>query len=82
MVSMGIALVETAIEANQAEHVLDPCNIAGSVYVDTRDVGAVDFSIGEDEQRLLIERGHEAAAEFLATWDYAAWIKRCRPAWA
>ena len=81
VVSMGIALVETAIEANQAEHVLDPCNIARSVYVDTRDVGAVDFSIGEDEQRLLIERGHEAAAEFLATWDYTAWLKQCRPNW-
>ena len=81
VVRMGIALVETAIEANQAEHVLDPCNIARSVYVDTRDVGAVDFSISEDEQRLLIERGHEAAAEFLATWDYAAWLKQCRPSW-
>lgn len=82
VVSMGIALVETAIEANQAEHVLDPCNIARSVYVDTRDIGAVDFSIGPDEQRLLIERGHKAAAEFLKTWDYGAWLKRCRPAWA
>ena len=79
--SLGIALVETAIEANQAEHVLDPCNIARSVYVDTRHVGAVDFSLGEAEQRLLIERGHEAAAQFLASWDYTAWVKRCRPAW-
>ena len=82
VVSMGIALVETAIEANQAEHVLDPCNIARSVYVDTRDIGAIDFSISEDEQRLLIERGHAAAAQFLTTWDYPAWLKRCRPAWA
>jgi NTE family protein len=78
---MGLALIETAIEANQAEHVLDPCNISRSVYVDTRDVGAVDFSIGEAEQRLLIERGHAAATEFLSTWDYAAWLKECRPAW-
>jgi NTE family protein len=78
---MGIALVETAIEANQAEHVIDPCNIARSVYVDTRDVGPVDFSITAAEQRLLIERGHEAAASFLTTWDYESWIKRCRPAW-
>lgn len=81
VVSMGIALVETAIEANQAEHVLNPCNIAHSVYVDTRDVGAVDFSISEDDQRLLIERGHAAATEFLETWDYLAWLKQCRPNW-
>jgi NTE family protein len=82
VVRMGIALIETAIEANQAEHVLHPCNISRSVYVDTRDVGAVDFSISEAEQRLLIERGHEAATEFLSTWDYPAWLKECRPAWA
>ena len=81
VVRMGLALIETAIEANQAEHVLDPCNISRSVYVDTRDVGAVDFSISEAEQRLLIERGHAAAAEFLKTWDYADWLKDCRPAW-
>ncbi len=60
---------------------MDPCNIARSVYVDTRDVGAVDFSIGEKEQRLLIERGHEAAAQFLTTWDYPAWLNQCRPNW-
>ncbi len=81
VVSMGIALIETAIEANQAEHVLEPCNIARSVYIDTRGIGAVDFSISEAEQRLLIERGHAAASEFLSTWDYAAWITRCRPNW-
>jgi NTE family protein len=78
---MGIALIETAIEANQAEHVLEPCNIARSVYIDTRGIGAVDFSISEAEQRLLIERGHAAASEFLSTWDYPAWITRCRPNW-
>ncbi|MGH3458110.1 patatin-like phospholipase family protein [Aeromicrobium sp.] len=81
LVSMGIALIETAIEANQAEHVLDPCNVSRSVYVDTRSVGAVDFSISEEEQRLLVERGHEAAADFLAQWEYDAWLRRCRPAW-
>lgn len=82
VVSMGIALIETAIEANQAEHVLDPCNIARSVYVDTRDVGAVDFSISAEDQRRLIDLGHDAAAAFLTGWDYAAWLQRCRPAWA
>ena len=81
VVRMGLALIETAIEANQAEHVLNPCNVSRSVYVDTRDVGAVDFSVSEAEQRLLIERGHVAATEFLSSWDYTAWLKDCRPAW-
>jgi NTE family protein len=82
VVSMGIALIETAIEANQAEHVLDPCNIARSVYVDTHGFGAVDFDISEQDQQLLLERGHDAAAAFLEQWDYAGWLERCRPAWA
>lgn len=82
VVSMGIALVETAIEANQAEHVLDPCNIARSVYVDTRGTGAVDFSITQEEQRRLIDLGHDATAAFLEHWDYPAWLRRCRPAWS
>jgi NTE family protein len=78
-VHLGIALVETAIEACQAEHVLDPCNIARSVLVDTRGIGAVDFGITNAERDRLLTHGHDAAASFLQTWDYAAWLERCRP---
>ncbi|TXL57724.1 patatin-like phospholipase family protein [Aeromicrobium terrae] len=81
VVTMGLALVETAIEANQAEHVLDPCNIARSVYVDTHGFGTVDFTIDAEQQQELIDRGRAAAETFLAGWDYDAWLARCRPAW-
>ena len=77
-VRTGIALVETAIEACQAEHVLDPCNVARSVYVDTAGVSAVDFDLGEAQQEALLAAGREAAAEFLAGWDFEAWLGRCR----
>ncbi|HLN79125.1 MAG TPA: patatin-like phospholipase family protein [Nocardioidaceae bacterium] len=79
-VSTGIALVETAIEANQAEHVLDPCNIARSVYVDTAGISAIDFGLDEREQVQLLEAGTEGARKFLAGWDFECWLATCRGA--
>ena len=77
-VAMGLALIETSIEACQAEHVLDPCNIARSVYVDTGGVGAIDFRLSEAQQEQLLAAGSEAAERFLAGWDYAEWLATCR----
>ncbi|MBY9075802.1 patatin-like phospholipase family protein [Nocardioides sp. WL0053] len=77
-VALGVALVQTAIEANQAEHVLDPCNVARSVYVDTGGVSAVDFGLDEGEQDQLLAAGQEAARAFLETWDFERWLADCR----
>lgn len=77
-VEMGVALVETSIEACQAEHVLDPCNIARSIYVDTTDVPSFDFSITRAQQEMLLARGRAAADQFLQTWDFQAWLAECR----
>lgn len=79
-VDLGAALVETAIEACQAEHVLDPCNVARSVVVDTSQVSAVDFDIDDARRDRLIADGRTAAERFLARWDYEAWLAECRPA--
>jgi NTE family protein len=79
-VPLGISLVQSAIEACQAEHVLQPCNVARSVAVDTSAVSAIDFDIS-DEQRTALERaGRDAATKFLSGWDYAEWAASCRPA--
>ena len=77
-VRTGIALVETAIEACQAEHVLDPCNVARSVYVDTAGVSAIDFDLDATQQEALLEAGHAAARDFLDSWDFEAWSADCR----
>lgn len=77
-VALGVALVQTAIEANQAEHVLDPCNVARSMYVDTGGVSAVDFGLDEAEQDQLLTAGQEAARAFLETWDFERWLADCR----
>lgn len=77
-VRTGIALVETAIEACQAEHVLDPCNIARSVYVDTAGISSVDFGLDDREQEQLLRAGEEGARKFLAGWDFDRWLDTCR----
>jgi len=77
-VRMGVALVETAIEACQAEHLLDPCNVARSVPVDTASLSAVDFDLSEADQVTLLEAGADAAARFLGTWDFTTWLTTCR----
>lgn len=77
-VAMGVAIVETAIEACQAEHVLDPCNIARSVYVETGSVGLTDFGITDEQQDELLAAGREAAERFLQDWDYEKWLQACR----
>lgn len=77
-VSTGVALVATAIEACQAEHVLDPCNIARSVYVDTAGVSAIDFDLDDAEQEQLLQAGAAGARRFLEAWDFDEWLARCR----
>ena len=78
-VQLGAALVETAIEACQAEHVLDPCNVARTVAVDTTVVSAVDFDIDAAQRDRLIEAGRSTAASASSrTWDYPTWLSDCR----
>jgi NTE family protein len=76
-VDLGVALVMTSIEASQAEHVLDPCNVARSVYVDTQGVGATDFDLSEEDQERLLDSGRTATRAFLDGWDWQAWRREC-----
>lgn len=77
-VPIGISIVETSIEACQAEHVLAPCNIARSVNVDTSAIPSFDFSVTRAQQEELVGHGRRAAERFLGHWDFEAWLRRCR----
>ena len=79
-VDLGVAVVQTAIEGCQAEHVLEPCNVRRSVAVDTADVGTLDFDITPARRQALTAAGGTAAKAVLATWDYDDWLTDCRPA--
>jgi NTE family protein len=74
-VAIGAAIVATAIEACQAEHVLSPANVARSITVSTDRVSAVDFGLSREEQLELRQAGAAAAEAFLAGWDWQAWLR-------
>jgi NTE family protein len=77
-VALGVALVQTAIEACQAEHVLDPCNVARSIYVDTGEVGPVDFDLDDVDKAGLVSAGQRAGRRFVSSWDFEDWLGACR----
>jgi NTE family protein len=78
-IPLGVALVQSAIEGCQAEHVLAPCNVSRSIFVDTGNIGAVDFGLSEEDEQRLLTAGQQAATAFLATWDFDRWRQECRP---
>jgi len=77
-VSLALSLVETMLEACDAQHIDDPCVQARSVFVDTSGVSPVDFGISEEQQELLLAAGREATVGFLQDWDFAGYLRACR----
>jgi NTE family protein len=77
-VSLALSLVETMLEACDAQHIDDPGVQARSVFVDTSGVSPVDFGISEEQQELLLSAGREATVGFLEDWDFADYLRTCR----
>jgi NTE family protein len=77
-VSLALSLVETMLEACDAQHINDPCVQARSVFVDTSGTSPVDFGITDEQQEQLLSAGREAAVEFLQAWDFDDYLRRCR----
>ncbi len=77
-VSLALLLVETLIEACDAQHIDDPCVQARTVFVDTSGISPVDFALSPEQQEALLDHGRQAARAFLATWDWPAYLARCR----
>lgn len=63
--ALGIAVIETAIEGNQAEHLLSVSNQARSIFVPSDGIGSFDFKLTEAQRTELFENGYRAAQEFL-----------------
>lgn len=77
-VSLALSLVETMLEACDAQHIDDPCVQARSVFVDTSGISPVDFGITDEQQEQLLLAGHQAAGDFLAGWDWPSYLRSCR----
>ena len=55
--SLALSLVETMLEACDAQHIDDPCVRVRSVFVDTSGVSPVDFGITDEQQEQLLLAG-------------------------
>jgi NTE family protein len=75
--SFAEGLLETVVNGNDQVHLADPCVVARTIFVDASAVPATDFALSPEQQRLLFDKGREAAAAFLAAWDWEAYLQRC-----
>lgn len=64
--ALGIAVIETAIEGNQAEHLLSLRNQSRSIFVPSDGIGSFNFTLTEAQRTELFENGYRAAQEFLS----------------
>jgi NTE family protein len=71
------AILNTLIESHDRMHLDDPCTARRTIFVDTMDVKSINFDIKPLQQTSLFERGQQAAEKFLASWDYAEYLKAC-----
>jgi NTE family protein len=74
-----LAIGHTMMEAHDRLYV-EQANYARTIPIDTIGVQTTQFSIDDDPElkRRLYESGRNAAAEFLKTWDFDAYIKTFR----
>jgi NTE family protein len=71
-------VLTTMLVGRDQAYLNEPWVSARTIRVDSTDVGVVDFDATGDELDALYRKGHEAAAAFLAGWDYDAYRRRFR----
>jgi NTE family protein len=72
------AVITTAVVASDQQVLDDPCVVARTVFVDTDEVGALDFDLSPAVRAKLVADGRAAADRWFDRWDEAAYLRRCR----
>jgi NTE family protein len=71
------AMADTMMEAHDRLYVED-ANYARTIPIQTLGVRTTDFAIAPDRAAALFQSGRDAATQFLAGWDFQAYIERFR----
>ena len=74
------SLLTTMLVGHDQAHLSQPWVDVRAIRVDTTDVGVLDFDITREHAKLLYDKGYQAAANFLTTWNWPAYIERFRHA--
>lgn len=72
-------VVTTVLVGRDQAHLNQPWVSARTVRIDTSSVGVLDFGLSEQDKAGLFDKGHDAAEEFLSTWDWEDYLQRYRP---
>ncbi len=71
------ALFSTMMEAHDARYILDE-HFVRTIPIPTLGVKTTEFDITPDKTAALYQSGRKAAEEFLATWNFAEYIRKYR----
>jgi NTE family protein len=77
-ISLGFAALETLISDQDAAYIDDPCTVRRTIFVPAENVSPLDFDIGAEQRDALYARGLKAGQDFLASWDFDAYLRACR----
>ncbi|HSX06611.1 MAG TPA: patatin-like phospholipase family protein [Candidatus Saccharimonadia bacterium] len=69
------AILDTLTNAHDRMHIDNPATQKRTIFIDTSDIKATDFSITPAQQHTLYQSGKTEAADFLKTWNYDSWKK-------
>jgi NTE family protein len=77
-VQLGLAALDALLTDQDEAYAGEPCTTARTIVVPTPDVSVVDFDLPREQQQRLSRAGRTAATSFLAGWDLADYVRRCR----
>jgi len=73
-------VITTVLVGRDQAYLNQPWVDARTVRVDSTEVGFLDFDISDTEVEALYTNGYSAARDFLAGWDWEAYLRRFRSA--
>jgi NTE family protein len=71
-------VITTVLVGRDQAYLNQPWVSARTIRVDSTDVGFLDFDISDADVEALYAKGYSAGREFLATWDWADYLRRFR----
>ncbi len=72
------ALITTMIVGRDQAYLNQPWVSSRAIRVDSSKVGFLDFNIGPKQMQELYQSGHDAAQQFLKTWNWNEYLERFR----
>lgn len=73
-----LAVVNTVMTALDAQPLDDPCVRRRTVFLRAKDVGATELDLDRETKEEMIDDAARVTRDFLAHWDFDAYVHDCR----